>query len=136
MHWSSRLPWLAPLPAVRGFNRGRAPTSERGLAVAVGREGELDVGTSDGDERAGLRRAAVQRRELRVDQGDEVQVAAVQVVGEAAAVALLRQRQVADDPLAVGLQHHAFDPGLHTVKTYRPGGHDLEASERPGRLGS
>src|SRR3954447_6909616 len=85
------------------------------LAFGLEREGELDVGPSDGDERARLRRAAIERRELGVDQGDEVHVAAVQVVGEPAAIALSRQRQVADDPVAVGLEHDAFDPRLHTL---------------------
>src|SRR5919204_4324513 len=54
-------------------------------------EGQLDVGSGDGNEGARLGRAAVQGLELRVDEGDEIEVAAVQVVGEAAAIALARQ---------------------------------------------
>src|SRR2546423_3408546 len=100
-----------PYPQDGVFNRSSRPR----LGFGLEREGELNVGPRDGDERAGLGRAAVQRCELRIDEGDEVHVAAVQVVGEPAAVTLPRQRQVPDDPMAVGLEHDAFDPRLHTL---------------------
>src|SRR5919109_3482987 len=89
------------------------------LFLFVG-EGELDVGPGDRDKRAGLGRAAVQGRELGVDEGDEVEIAPVQVVGEAAAVALARQGEIADDPVSVGLQYHALPPRLHALTLAAP----------------
>ena len=70
----------------------------------------------DRDEAASVCRAAVERGELDVDQRDEDQVAAVEVVAEPAAIALLGQRQVADDPVAIGVEDHAFDSVLHPVQ--------------------
>src|SRR5436190_24131515 len=67
------------------YPRGRRAKPALFLLV---RERELHVGTGDSDERAGLRRAAVQRRELGVDHRDEVEVAAVKVFGEGAAIAV------------------------------------------------
>ncbi len=51
----------------------------------------------------------VDARDLDVHQRDEVEVAAVEEVGEAGPVALLGQGEVADDPVAFGLEDHAFD---------------------------
>src|SRR4051794_5449109 len=112
MRRSSSRPRGCSYPQAKPFN-----LAGPGLRLAVGfeRKGELDVRTSDGDERAGLRGAAIEGCELRVDKGDEVQVAAIQEVGEAAAVALPGKRQVADDSVPVGLQHNTLDPSLHTL---------------------
>src|SRR5687768_3126520 len=66
-----------PYPGVGPSIGGARPCSGPGSAVGVEGEGELDVGAGDGDERAGLRRAAVKGGQLHLDQGDEVEVAAV-----------------------------------------------------------
>src|SRR5204863_2059364 len=59
------------------------PTGETAwLGILLEGEGELHVGPGHRDERARLRRAAVEGGELRVDHRDEVQVAAVEEVGQ------------------------------------------------------
>src|SRR6185312_58433 len=68
---------------------------------------------------------ASQRRDLGVEKRDEWQVAAVQQVREAALVALRRQRHVADDAVAVGLENRPLGSVLDAVRRlhggpYRP----------------
>ena len=57
----------------------------------------------------GLVPLGIHARDLDVHQRDEIEVAAVEEVGKARAVALLRKGQVPDDPVAVGLENDAFD---------------------------
>src|SRR6266545_4375009 len=108
MRLSTPPPSAPPVPA--------AGATKQRVGLAVDRlvwERELDVGPRDRNERATLGGAAVQRRELRVDDRDEVEVTAVEVVGGPAPVPLLGQRHVADDPVAVRFQHDARDASLH-----------------------
>ena len=64
---------------------------------------------------ARARRRWLERCELDVHERDEVEVAAVEEVREARAITLLRQREVADDPVPVGLEHDAFDATVHLL---------------------
>src|SRR3954454_20427378 len=91
-----------------GFSRVRPPDS-------LVRERELHVGTRDRHERPRLGRAAVERLEVGVDDRYEVEVAAVQVIREATPVALARKRDLADDAVAVGLEHDPLGSRLHTL---------------------
>jgi hypothetical protein len=103
------------------------------LAAGLVGERELDVRPGDGDERPRLRRAAVQRRELGVDHGDEVEIAAIQIVGEPAAVALTRERDIPDDAM------RSVSSTIRSVRvsirsTYRPA-RDEPENGMPGLSG-
>ena len=61
-----------------------------------------------------LRSVGARARDIRrIFATEGLVVAAVEVVRQAAAVTLSRQVEVADDPIAVGLEHDAFDSHLH-----------------------
>jgi hypothetical protein len=94
----------------------------------------VDVRAGDDDEAPGVLLGAAELADLGVDERDEVEVAPVEVVREAAAVTLSWQGQVADDAAAIGLEDDALDPALHRGNRI---GSTARARERTGyaRLG-
>ena len=84
------------------------PQTFRGLVLARDPD-QPHMRAGDHQERPRLRlRGAVELADRDVAQREELAVALVHVVGQAAAVALTRQRQLARDPVAVCLENDLF----------------------------
>src|SRR4051812_36381977 len=79
-----------------------------------GRHDEMDVAAGQHENgRLPVAAGAVERGHVRVLNGEELVVAAVDVVREPAAVALARQGEHALHAVAVGLDHHPLAPDIH-----------------------
>src|SRR4051794_41738757 len=86
---------------------------ERSGAFGGGHD-EMDVAAGQHENRRlPVTAGAVERSHVRVLNGEELVVAAVDVVREPASVALSGQGEHALYPVAVGLDHHPLTPYVH-----------------------
>src|SRR4051794_1296588 len=98
-----------------GFRGGGPCAGVVGAEGLLGRQGHHpDVAAGDHQElRAADLVGSVERRKRGLVDGEELAVALGHIVGQAAAGALARERELALDPVAIGLEHDGFVAHVH-----------------------